>query len=91
MIFPKGLREEGPTGGHFGNDKTLHKLREQFYWPGNQKDVATWCRTCKDCPAWKGPAPKQRAALTPIEVGSPLVETEEGNRYILVVGDHFTK
>ena len=109
LIVPKDLREEvlsqlheGPTGGHFGEDKTLHKLRERFYWPGHQKDVTTWCRTCKDCAARKGPAPKRRAALTPIEVGSPaqmvamdflgpLVETDEGNRYILVVGDHFTK
>ena len=38
LIVPKGLREgelsqlhEGPTGGHFGEDKTLHKLRERFY------------------------------------------------------------
>ena len=109
LIVPKDLREEvlsqlheGPTGGHFGEDKTLHKLRERFYWPGHQKDVTTWCRTCKDCAARKGPTPKRRAALTPIEVGSPaqmvamdflgpLVETDEGNRYILGVGDHFTK
>ena len=105
-IVPKGLREEvlsqlheGPTGGHFGEDKTL---RERFYRPGHQKGVATWCHTCKDCAARKGPAPKQRAPLTLIEVVSPpqmvamdflgpLVETDEGNCYILVVGDHFTK
>ena len=109
LIVPKCLREEmlrqlheGPVGGHFGEDKTLHRLRERFYWPGHQKDVASWCRTCKDCAARKGPAPKRRAPLTPIKVGSPLqmvamdflgpfVESEEGYRYILVVGDHFTK
>ena len=109
LIVPKSLREEvlrqlheGPVGGHFGEDKTLHRLRERFYWPGHQKDVINWCRTCKDCAARKGPAPKRRAPLTPIKVGSPLqivamdflgplVESEEGNRYILVVGDHFTK
>ena len=109
LIVPKSLREEvlrqlheGPCGGHFGEDKTLHRLRERFYWPGHQKDVINWCRTCRDCAARKGPAPKRRAPLTSIKVGSPLqivamdflgplVESEDGNRYILVVGDHFTK
>ena len=68
LIVPKGLREkvlrqlhEGPAGGHFGEDKTLHRLWERFYWPGHQKNVANWCRTCKDCAARKGPAPKRRA------------------------------
>ena len=79
LIVPKSLREEvlrhlheGPCGGHFGEDKTLHRLRERFYWPGHQKDVINWCRTCKDCAARKGPAPKRRAPLTFIKVGSPL-------------------
>ena len=47
-------------------------------------------------------APKNRAPLNPITVGypmqmvgmdflGPLPETDEGNQYILVVGDHFTK
>ena len=79
LIVLKGLREEvlkqlheGPVGSHFGEDKTLHRLWEWFYWQGHQKDVASWCRTCKDCAARKGPAPKRRAPLTPIKVGSPL-------------------
>ena len=54
------------AGGHIGKDKTLHKLRERFYWPGHQKDVKVWCRTCKDCAAMKTPVSKRRAPLTPI-------------------------
>ena len=93
---------EAPAGGHLGEDKTLHKLRERFYWPGHQKDVKICCRTCKDCAARKTPVPKRKAPLTPIKVGYPLqmigidflgqsVETDAGNNYVLVVGDHFTK
>ena len=43
---------EAPAGGLLGEDKTLNKLREHFYWPGNQKDVKNWCRTCNDCAAY---------------------------------------
>ena len=92
---------EAPAGGHLGEDKTLHKLREHFYWPGHQKDVKIWCRTCKDCAARKT-VPKRKAPLTPIKVGyllqmigidflGTLVETDAGNTYVLAVRDHFTK
>ena len=109
LVVPAPMRSsilhqlhEAPAGGHLGEDKTLHKLRERFYWPGHQKDVKIWCRTCKDCAARKTPVPKRKASLTPIKVGyplqmigidflGPLVETDAGNRYVLVVGDHFTK
>ena len=109
LIVPKLQRVEvlrqlhdGPFGGHLGEEKTLKKLRERFYWPGHQKDVKNYCNTCKDCTARKTMAPKNRAPLHPITVGcpmqmvgmdflGPLPETDEGNQYILVVGDHFTK
>ena len=46
LVVPKALRaeilkelHEGSLGGHLGNDKTLWKLKERFYWPGHYKDV----------------------------------------------------
>ena len=109
LVVPAPLRSSilhqlhvAPAGGHLGENKTLHKLRERFYWPGHQKDVKVWCRSCKDCASKKSPVPKRSAPLTPIKVGyplqmididflGPLVETDAGNRYVLIVGDHFTK
>ena len=109
LVVPAPIRlgilhqlHKAPAGGHLGEDKTLHKLRERFYWPRHQKDVKIWCRTGKDCAARKTPVPKRKAPLTPIKVGyplqligidflGPLVETDAENRYVLVVGDHFTK
>ena len=94
---------DGPFGGHLGEEKTLKKLRERFfYWPCHQKDAKSYCNTCKDCAARKTMAPKNRAPLNPITASYPMQmvgmdflepspETGEGNLYILVVGDHFTK
>eukprot|EP00731_Ephydatia_muelleri_P031382 Em0022g896a len=93
---------EGVTGGHLGQEKTLMKLKERFYWPGHWNDVQNWCNTCAACISRKTPAPKQRASLQSILVGQPmqlvavdilgpLPESGNGNSYILVVGDYFTR
>ena len=92
----------GALGGHLGADKTHAKLKERFYWPGYWTEVRLHCEACTSCATRKTPAPKRRAPLQPIQAGHPLEivamdltgpfpESPEGNRYILVVGDYFTK
>lgn len=57
LCIPKcSLREavitEGHAGGlagHFGVDKTLAWLQDQFYWPRMERDVARFVRKCKVC------------------------------------------
>ena len=56
LVVPRVLREEllqdlhaGVMGGHLGAEKTLGRLRERFFWPGNTRDVTEWCRTCANC------------------------------------------
>ena len=109
LVLPKSLREtvlkelhEGAVGGHLGEEKTLSRLKERYYWPGHWTDVRNWCQTCGICATRKNPIPKQRAPLGNIRAGSPmqivatdvlgpLPESEAGNSYILVVGDYFTR
>ena len=108
-IVPSTLRKEvlaelhsGVGGGHLGMDKTLARLRERFYWPGQFNDVRDWCNNCRTCAVRKSPTPKARAPLTSIVTGSPLQlvavdivgpfpETTVGNSYILVAADYFTR
>ena len=44
-----------PSGGLFGVNKTLQKIRKRFYWASCKKDVENWCRSCSDCITKKGP------------------------------------
>lgn len=37
------------TSGHLGRERTLHSIRNRFYWPGMTDDVARGCQTCQPC------------------------------------------
>ncbi|GKA13326.1 RNA-directed DNA polymerase, partial [Tanacetum coccineum] len=39
----------GGLAGHFGRDKTLALLREQFYWPNMERDVNRLLERCRTC------------------------------------------
>ncbi|GKA77002.1 RNA-directed DNA polymerase [Tanacetum coccineum] len=39
----------GRLAGHFGRDKTLALLREQFYWPKMERDVNRLLERCRTC------------------------------------------
>ena len=83
-------------------EKTLTRLKERFYWPGHHQDVCNWCHNCGVCATRKSPAPKAKSALKSIVVGYPLQlvamdivgpfpESPDGNTYVLVVADYFTR
>ena len=92
----------GMTSGHLGEKKTLSRLRQRFYWIGMRQDVQEWCRTCGTCCARNGPLRKTRARLQLYQSGAPMERvavdiagpfpiTPQGNRFICVVMDYFTK
>ncbi|XP_011634591.1 uncharacterized protein LOC105425493 [Pogonomyrmex barbatus] len=91
-----------PSGGHFGINKTLEKIRKRFYWATCKKDVEEWCRTCKICIAKRSAADKGKSPLQIFNSGAPferiqmdilgpLPVSSSGNNYLLVVVDCFTK
>ncbi|KAJ8337204.1 hypothetical protein SKAU_G00384240 [Synaphobranchus kaupii] len=109
LLVPRALRPDvlrlvhGSVGaGHFGNNKTLHRLRGKFHWPGCRHDVELHVQCCDSCTAQKGPSQRSRAPLQQHLVGAPMERvgvdvlgpfpvTDSGNRYILVAMDYFTK
>eukprot|EP00731_Ephydatia_muelleri_P023718 Em0015g1301a len=92
----------GAVGGHIGEEKMSFRLKERFYWPGSMEAAREWCKTCASCATRKTSAPKNRAALQTVQAGSPMQivavdimgpfpETKDGNRYVLVASDYFTR
>ena len=93
---------DSPTGDHMGVAKTLEKLQQRFYWVKQRSTVEEWCKKCDLCNSRKSPPKKRCAPLQPIQINDPLKcvamdilgplpTTVRGNKYVLVVGDYFTK
>ena len=74
QIRPLILEElhQGIGSGHLGQEKTLGRLKERFYWPGHFSDVHNWCEACTSCTTRKTPVPGRRAALGTIATGYPM-------------------
>ncbi|CAC5378546.1 unnamed protein product [Mytilus coruscus] len=90
------------TAGHLGREKTLNRIKARFYWPGMTDDVSRWCQSCMSCQKRKpgpglGKSPMQHCTVygpmecIAIDILGPLPTTDDGNWYIMVVGDYFSK
>ena len=90
------------VGGHFGVNKTIGKVKERFYWPKLRYDIKRWCAQCDLCASRKDPTRRMKAPLATYLVGAPMERiaidvlgplpvSEDGNKYILIAMDYFTK
>jgi hypothetical protein len=87
---------------HMGRRRTMAALQKICFWYKMSEDVGWWIRTCDRCQRRKRPQPAPRAPLITtlagypgeriaMDVCGPLIETPDGNQYVLVIGDYFTK
>ena len=89
------------TAAHLGVAKTLKKLRTRFPWPGHKKDVGVFVSSCLFCQQRNSPKQKHRHSLVNWPPRFPLVHIgidflkplpfSNGNSYIALIGNHFTK
>jgi hypothetical protein len=56
IVVPRDLRTQVltlahsiPASGHLGVGKTRKRIVPFFYWPGMQKDIKQYCKTCDVC------------------------------------------
>ncbi|KAF8297803.1 hypothetical protein DL93DRAFT_2033801, partial [Clavulina sp. PMI_390] len=45
----KLIHDAHDESGHRGRDPTYRKLIDFYYWPDMWKQIALYCRTCKEC------------------------------------------
>lgn len=90
------------TAGHLGRDRTLESIKRRFYWPGIREDVMRWVKSCDLCARVKPGPGRGKAALqqfrvnavmqcVAIDIFGPLPISENGNEYIIVLGEYFSK
>ena len=90
------------TAGHLGEHKTLCRVKGGFLWYGMSKDVKLYVSTCRVCSMSKKSSRTSRAGMkihhagypmerVHIDLLGPFVESNGGNKYILVMIDQFSK
>ena len=89
-----------PAAGHQGAEKTLNRLKLEAYWVNMAQDVEKYCQECVTCQHSKLSLPT-KAPLVSMPIGNPwqmvavdiltVPVSTQGNRYLLVVQDYFTK
>ena len=104
-LVPEALKmaHDNNLSGHFGEKRTLQRLRERFFWPNMSVDVRQWYKSCETCCTRKPTPTRPHHALQQDPVGEPVQRvaldimgpleppTARGNRYILVIVDYLTK
>lgn len=108
FFVPKGcrisiLRLFHDENCHVGYDKTLCKIRENFWFPGMTSFVKKYLRHCLICVTRKSHSGPNQGFLHPIEKAAvpfqtihldctgPFAQSSEGFRYVLLLVDGFTK
>ncbi|CAG9785319.1 unnamed protein product [Diatraea saccharalis] len=107
-LVPKGVRWQilkmnHDDVGHCGYDKTLSRIRKNFWFAKMRKFVKKYVTSCLECAHHKTPGGKREGELHPIDKPSipfhtvhadhlgPFVKSKNGNCYLLILVDGFTK
>jgi hypothetical protein len=90
------------VAGHFGQFKTLERVKANFYWPKMDDEVDEYVRSCDSCQRNKATRHKKYGLLDPLDVPNrPWEEismdfivglpVSEGHTKIWVIVDRFSK
>ena len=93
---------DGKSGGHLAYIKTFKKIGCYFYWPSMRADIEQYVKACATCQANK--KMPNRPLLHPHELATAPFEvigidflgpikplSANGNSYVLVIVDYFSK
>jgi transposase InsO family protein len=96
--------DSSANGAHFGRDKTLHKIKQRYFWPTMTKDIHNHVKSCLPCAQFNPRRQKPPGALKPLkppegvwqliamDFHGPLTPaSQRGNKYILSATDVLSK
>lgn len=91
-----------PMSGHFAIERTHDRFCNKFFWPKALEDVERYVKSCSQCNQFNHPRSYVKAPLIPIQtdkrfqfvcydLAGPFTPvTIRGNRYALIIVDHYT-
>ena len=94
---------DSPLGSHQGAEKTAWRLKQTFVWPGMERDVREYVRSCDQCQRNKPVLRKMPSLLQPLPIPTDkwadlsmdfitkLPKNSRGHDTIYVIVDRFTK
>ncbi|CAF4548885.1 unnamed protein product [Didymodactylos carnosus] len=94
---------DSPTSGHLGVNKTWHKIRDRYFWPGMYNKIKEYVLSCTKCQQFKIARAKPTGKLQPVEPSTdilnlmgldfigPVPQSSSGNKYILVCTDYLSR
>lgn len=71
-LKPVALKGTQDNAGHQGQTRTLHLVRQRFFWSGMDGEVKKYVSHCKHCVVSKMLEPEARAPLESIKTSAPL-------------------
>jgi len=91
-----------PTAGHPGGRKMYQTLRRTYYWPSMALESYSYLRSCYKCTQEQLASKHARSPMklfpasgpleyVAIDILGPLPRTKQGNQYLLVIADRFSK
>jgi hypothetical protein len=96
------ILHDAPLAGHRDFEKTYDSIRNKYFWISMHKDVKSYCASCHLCQTKKYLSKPSVAPLKPIvvntvwsmielDIAGPLKESTNGNKFIVIAVDYFTK
>lgn len=93
---------DDPIGGHLGRNKTFKKVAERYHFNHMNKIISHYVKTCPDFQTKNNPATlkagqmvligtKGPFEMVGIDLMGPFKSTVEGNKWIILATDYFTK
>ncbi len=71
-MMEKALAGLHNIAGHQGQARTIHLVRQCFFWPKMEREIREYVKCCRSCILAKTPEPAARAPLESIQTSATI-------------------